>query len=302
MKQYKIIAAMAVVFAMVALILPASASADTIKLEYGPGGWYDGSDYGGYNDYRAYEMKVWVTADSLGLYDYETYGYCVDPYTYMTGMEYDVNVTNLDDASLRYDVDLYYQVAWLLDLYAPVAGTADANYKAIAIQGLIWETLTGNHIFAPDWYFESTAYGFYSDYASDLNQGQDRREIGSRQDDAGPNLHGGPNQVFTGLHGQSPRRRRSAGADHGGAAGYRAFGPGLYEVQKARLKPKTEHDENQAIPAAFVKPGVASHAKRPAQRQGGPFSFPYLWGKNHPAKTLPMIRHPLQRAPFSTPP
>ena len=162
MKQHKTIAAMAVVFAMVALLLPMSASADTFSgtmaLQNGAGYTYKSWSRG---YLPAFEMKVTLNSTLLKLDDYQTYGYCVDLAQDTGDGNYGVTLTTLDQFA-----DKYYKIAWLMREFGPVTGTGEPeeDYKAVALQSLIWSTLTGNNGYQPSPWSEPSAGYWYNQY------------------------------------------------------------------------------------------------------------------------------------------
>ena len=158
---------------LTALITPFSASADTISasmyvhFDSSDGGQYThydmdgrwGRDYG--ETFYAYEFEVELTAEELGLYDYETYGYCVDvAQSVSSGSTYSVELTYLSD----FNDDTYYEIAWLLDTFAGDSGVS-STAEAMALQSLVWANLSGNtHYMANSWELA----GLYNQYATAL--------------------------------------------------------------------------------------------------------------------------------------
>ena len=168
MKRTAKIATMVFAIALAAVLLPMSAGADTISasmyVHFGEGGQYDSDTTS--NSYYAYEFDLRFTAAELGLYDYVTYGYCVDlGQTVNNNSTYtDIELTYLSD----FNSDTYYQIAWLMDTFAGETGVS-TNYEAMALQSLIWGTLTGDDRYTPDAnQYLGVVRGLYDNYAQDL--------------------------------------------------------------------------------------------------------------------------------------
>jgi hypothetical protein len=178
LRQHPGFTVMALLLALTAFMLPAPAEADTISantvLTPGEGGTYknlwDGSVYP--SDVYATEFDVNLTSEDMGLYNYCTYGYSVDVWQGTGDMSYPVELTYLSELS-----DTFFQVAWLLESFAGESGveytddgdgsiTDDPNVEAMALQALIWVTLTRNDLsYSPS--FVSTEvsrqYHYYAD-------------------------------------------------------------------------------------------------------------------------------------------
>ena len=156
MKLQKKIIALAVVIILAAFMLPATAGAETISADMVISTGH-GTNYKSWSNKSrpGYEMEVSLTADGLDLTDYETYGYCVDPWQGIGDGSYSVELTYLSELSTTYG-DTFYQIAWLLDTFAGESGvsstndgdssyyTDDPKKEAAALQALIWATLTGD--------------------------------------------------------------------------------------------------------------------------------------------------------------
>ena len=151
MKQEKRIIAFAVALALAVFLLPAAASAESITAQVVLSYTY-GSNYTSWNDSSrpGYEANVSITSPDLELDDYETYGYCVDPWQGVGDKSYSVELVYLSELS-----DVYYQVAWLLDSFAGESGVASTddgdsylsdspNVEAAALQAVVWTLVTGD--------------------------------------------------------------------------------------------------------------------------------------------------------------
>lgn len=91
----------------------------------------------------ALEFDIDVTINELGLNDFDSFGYCVEPTQGISGGTYAFTFTSLSELNN----DNYYKVAWLVDTYAPrddVNNDSTEQNQAAALQGLIWETLYGS--------------------------------------------------------------------------------------------------------------------------------------------------------------
>jgi len=101
-----------------------------------------------------------------GLYDnFDSFAYCVDTAQPIGTGNYSVDFATLDEMSA-----IYYQVAWLIDNFAPgndLANSDDEKNRAAALQGLIWKTLSGDSWAVDNWY-GSVAY-WYAQYSAALS-------------------------------------------------------------------------------------------------------------------------------------
>ncbi|OQX20115.1 MAG: hypothetical protein BWK76_02390 [Desulfobulbaceae bacterium A2] len=85
------------------------------------------------------EFNIILTSADLGLTNYDTYGYCVELTQGIGNGTYLVTLDELNN-------DTYYEIAWLMDSYAPGRGTSLSDTEknqAAALQGLIWQNLYG---------------------------------------------------------------------------------------------------------------------------------------------------------------
>ena len=166
--QIQKIAAIAIAFALVFALSPLSAGAATISadmsLSYGEGGTYYSYNYfGPPSSHPAYEMDVQLTAADLGLTDYTTYGYCVDVWEGTGPMNYPVELTYLTDYG-----DNFYEIAWLMDTFAGETGVS-SDIEAMALQSLIWVTLTGDtYSYRPSYQYSYAVRQQYQIYANAL--------------------------------------------------------------------------------------------------------------------------------------
>jgi len=94
----------------------------------------------------ATEFDINLTSTGLKLTSYNTYGYCVELTQEIGNGTYSFNLVNIFDFTDTTKRDNYFKAAWLMDTYAPGQGTgmsSDNQYKATAVQGLIWELTQG---------------------------------------------------------------------------------------------------------------------------------------------------------------
>lgn len=93
--------------------------------------------------YNALEFDIDLTIDALDLENFDSSGYCVELSQGIGRETYDFYFSSLSELNS----DLYYEIAWLVDTYAPTDNYEDNsvdrtdNNTAGALQGLIWDIM-----------------------------------------------------------------------------------------------------------------------------------------------------------------
>lgn len=125
-----------------AMLAPCAASADTIdaSMTVNYGYVLEINTVASGNHYTT-EFDIILTSAALGLTNYDTYGYCVELTQSIGAGTYMVTLDEVNS-------DTYYEIAWLMDTYAPGRGTGltdTEKNQAAALQGLIWQNLYGDN-------------------------------------------------------------------------------------------------------------------------------------------------------------
>lgn len=134
MKNYKLNSTlvMAIFMTIIVSFTANAGTISTIDVDYNTVGKIEMS--GSYLYTTKFDLSV--NSDQLGLTDYTTFGYCVEPTQGISRNSYDFDLVSLGDTGSN--SDSHYQAAWLMSTYSDVTG----KNEVAALQGVIWELIT----------------------------------------------------------------------------------------------------------------------------------------------------------------